>query len=390
MTCSRVCVGNVLQLERVPVLPQPDAQYTSVGIRSFGKGIFHYDRRPGSELGSLRFFELRPDRLVISNIKGWEGAIATSNQSDAGTICSNRFLTYLPVDDQIDIGWACYFFLSDAGLPLIQRASPGSADRNRTLAIDRFEALEIPLPPIEQQRRTAARLDLVIQAINQAHLITDSQKELIGALQSSATQRLDLSAEDRGKAGWRQVQLGDLLAEDLDEVDVVASESYEIAGIYSFGRGLFQRGPLAGSETAYRRLHRLHKRQLVMSRLKAWEGALAVVDGSFDGWYLSPEFRTFSLTRDEIDLGFLDSLVRAKIFWERLGGSSKGIGARKERVSSQRFLDQTIWLPPRSEQGAITRTLEVEQALTWQARHRVVWLAGLRDAALNEAFAALA
>jgi type I restriction enzyme S subunit len=127
-----------------------------------------------------------------------------------------------------------------------------------------------------------------------------------------------------------------------------------------------------------------------MSRLKAREGALAVVDDSFDGWYLSPEFRTFSLTSDEVDLEYLDCLVRAKIFWERLGGSSKGIGARKERVSSQRFLEQAIWLPPRSEQAVITRTLKAEQALTQQARRRVVWLAGLREAALNQAFAALA
>jgi type I restriction enzyme, S subunit len=128
----------------------------------------------------------------------------------------------------------------------------------------------------------------------------------------------------------------------------------------------------------------------VMSRLKAWEGALAAVDDSFDGWYLSPEFRTFSLASDEISLQFLDALVRSRTFWERLGGSSKGIGARKERVSSQRFLEQMIWLPPRAEQDAITRLLGTESALTRQALRRVARLAGLREAVLNEVFAALA
>ena len=65
----------------------------------------------------------------------------------------------MPIDDQIDVRYAAHFFLSERGLPLIQRASPGSADRNRTLAIDRFENLEIPLPDIVEQRRTVAALD---------------------------------------------------------------------------------------------------------------------------------------------------------------------------------------------------------------------------------------
>jgi type I restriction enzyme S subunit len=155
---DRARVGKVLRLERVPVEPDPMIEYTSIGIRSFGKGIFHYEPKLGAQLGSLRFFEVRPDRLVVSNIKGWEGAIAVSSTADAGHLASNRFLSYVPIDDRIDVRWARWYFLSEPGLELIRRASPGSADRNRTLAIERFEALEIPLPPIHEQRRVASWL----------------------------------------------------------------------------------------------------------------------------------------------------------------------------------------------------------------------------------------
>jgi hypothetical protein len=158
---ERVRVGDVLRLERQPVDPNPLEEYTTIGVRSFGRGIFHYDPVPGAQLGKLRFFELQPDRLVISNIKGWEGAVAVSRDLDADCLASSRFLTYAPIDDRIDVRWARWFFLSDAGLPLIQQASPGSADRNRTLAINRFEAIEIPLPPIEEQRAQAAYLERI-------------------------------------------------------------------------------------------------------------------------------------------------------------------------------------------------------------------------------------
>ncbi len=160
MSVQRVRVGDVLRLDRIPVEPDPSREYVTVGIRSFGKGVFHYEPRPGDQLGSMRFFRLRPNRLVVSNIKGWEGAIAVTSDSDADCLASNRFLTYVPTEpERIDVGWARWYFLSEHGVGLIQRASPGSADRNRTLAIERFENLVIPLPPIEEQRRVAAHLD---------------------------------------------------------------------------------------------------------------------------------------------------------------------------------------------------------------------------------------
>jgi type I restriction enzyme S subunit len=156
-------VGDVLRPQRVRVEPEPLRDYTAIGVRSFGRGLFHYEPVSGDKLGSLRFFNLAPGRLVVSNIKGWEGAVAVSSDVDNGCIASNRFLQYEAVDAQIDVGWARWFFLSDAGNALLQDASPGSADRNRTLSVKRFENLTIPLPPVEEQARQAAFLDTISQ-----------------------------------------------------------------------------------------------------------------------------------------------------------------------------------------------------------------------------------
>jgi type I restriction enzyme, S subunit len=163
---KEVRVKDVLRLNRRPVEIEPTAEYVAIGIRSFGRGIFHYPPTEGSQLSKLRFFEIHPDELVVSNIKAWEGAIAVSSADDAGCIGSNRFLSYTPIDNAIDVRYSCYFFLSEAGLPLIQRASPGSADRNRTLAIERFENLVIPLPDLSDQRRIVSRLTTLLGSID--------------------------------------------------------------------------------------------------------------------------------------------------------------------------------------------------------------------------------
>jgi type I restriction enzyme S subunit len=158
---QRERVGALLRLQRRPVRIDPFDDYVEVGVRSFGRGIFHKEPVEGASLGSKRVFRIEPDDLVISNVFAWEGAIAVASNEDAGTIGSHRFMTFVPTDDRIDIRWASWFFRSEPGLDLIRKASPGSAGRNRTLAIDRFEALEIPLPPLDEQRHVAGHLDHV-------------------------------------------------------------------------------------------------------------------------------------------------------------------------------------------------------------------------------------
>lgn len=159
MTVERVRAGEVLELQRRSVEVTLDESYEEIGIRSFGRGVFHKEPVSGATLGSKRVFHIRPGDLLLSNVFAWEGAIAVASEAEHGKIGSHRFMTYTPVGERIDTAWASWFFRGEAGLELIRQASPGSAGRNRTLAIDRFEALEIPLPPIDEQRRVAAHLD---------------------------------------------------------------------------------------------------------------------------------------------------------------------------------------------------------------------------------------
>lgn len=166
MNVERVRVGDVLKLQRREITIDPLEEYRLIGVYSFGKGILHREPKLGSELGDYRFFGIQPGDLILSNIQAWEGAIAYATDDDLGTIGTHRFLTYTGAGDFIDTNWAKWFFLSGRGMDLIRRAAPGSTMRNRTLAIERFENLEIPLPPLDVQRRVAGRLDRLRDAVD--------------------------------------------------------------------------------------------------------------------------------------------------------------------------------------------------------------------------------
>lgn len=207
MSVNRLRVGDVLSLERRSVVVEPDEYYEEIGIRSFGRGIFHKDPVSGAALGRKRIFRIEPGDLVISNVFAWEGAIAKASDAEAGKVGSHRFMTFVPRDERIDPAWAAWFFQSEPGLELIRRASPGSAGRNRTLAIKRFEALEIPLPSIEEQRRIASRLDQVRHRVSTAARSQVRTRTLDRALIDSAIARV----LGRGiAAGWPVLALGEV------------------------------------------------------------------------------------------------------------------------------------------------------------------------------------
>src|SRR2546429_6130715 len=89
--------------------------------------------------------------------------------------------------------------------------------------------------------------------------------------------------------------LGDVLTLDRDPVTLEDDQAYATVGIYSYGRGLFDRPLVAGKDTSYSTYYKLHRGQFVYSKLFAWEGALAVVDEHSAGMFVSQEFPTFTI-----------------------------------------------------------------------------------------------
>ncbi len=387
MTVDRVRVGEVLRLERVPVDPDPMMEYVAIGVRSFGKGIFHYEPTRGNQLGSLRFFEVLPDRLVVSNIKGWEGAIAVSSEVDASCVASNRFLSYLPIDDRIDVRWACWFFLAEPGIELIRRASPGSADRNRTLAIERFEALEIPLPPIDEQRRVADRLDQIASSVGKLDGARGRSFRVASAIPLSLRTQLERGAE------LAATRLGDVLELVRDPVDIDPVATYVSIGIRSFGKGVFHYPPRPGAEIGKLRFQSVAPRLLAVSNIKAWEGAVATAEEVDGVTVASNRFLLFRPVAGEDATDYFWSLLLGSEGIAALGRASPGSADRNRTLAVDRFRSIELSIPGPGDQAAIGR--RIRDARTSVARYESgVARAGARvealvPAALNQAFASL-
>ncbi len=122
--------------------------------------------------------------------------------------------------------------------------------------------------------------------------------------------------------------------------------SYPNVGIYSFGRGLFTKADIDGSMTSAKALHRIRAGQFIYSRLFAFEGAYTYVGDEFDGYFVSNEFPTFDVDPERLESRWLANYLRSPERWAELGGASKGIGVRRQRVPVEAVLNYEVWLPP--------------------------------------------
>ncbi len=302
----------------------------------------------------------------------WEGAIAVSEEKEAGFVGSARFLSYRPIG-KVDLRYLNYFFQSTAGKTLIKSVSTGTVTRNQTVSPKNFESAVVPLPDLAEQRRVGDKLDAAMDQIAQVKLL----KEASAGLALQHADALFRSVE-------RTAPLAQALRVDNQFTDVEPDSTYPVTGIYSFGRGLIKRPAIQGSATAYARFARIRAGQIVMSKLNAWEGALAVVGDDFDGTYVSPEYPVFSLIEGAIDGAYIEHLLAWPELWAKL--TPRGSMVRRKRTTPATLLATEVPFPRLADQRRIAKQLTLARKVVEGGAAQLEQLAVLRRGLLSAAF----
>ncbi|MFO0572397.1 MAG: restriction endonuclease subunit S [Polyangia bacterium] len=179
-------LGEVAPLTRRPVVVDQTASYPQIAVRSFGRGTFNKPPLEGNDVTWEKPFLVEGGDLLISNIKAWEGAIAVVANEDHGRFASHRYLTCVANPSLATTRYICFHLLTPEGLLHVGQASPGSADRNRTLGAKALEAIPVPVPPVEKQRW----FDRVYAEVDRARRLQKQSADEEGQLVPSIVQRL--------------------------------------------------------------------------------------------------------------------------------------------------------------------------------------------------------
>lgn len=163
-------MAEVAPAVRRPVEIDIATRYREIGARSFGKGLFVKPDFDGAEATWQKPVWIRSGDLVLSNIKAWEGAIAVADDEHDGCIASHRYITCVPDPALATAGFLAYYLLSEGGLEKVGLASPGTADRNRTLSLGNLGKIAVPAPALAAQQ-TFDRLQADVAALKARHAV---------------------------------------------------------------------------------------------------------------------------------------------------------------------------------------------------------------------------
>lgn len=270
-----------------------------------------------------------------------------------------------------------YWFLKHRqGLQAINAQTAGSV-RER-LYFDSLARIKFPLPPIDDQRRVVTKIDRVFRQI----------KEIQALRQASAEEgdQMCRSIFRDGRYGpSTPTPMHELVTWRKPHVQVIATEAYEFAGVYCFGRGVFRGQRRTGSEFAYKQLTQIRANEFIYPKLMAWEGALAVIPQECDGLYVSPEFLVFTVNEDRVLPEVLDVHFRSPAVWPLLSGASTGTNVRRKRLNPGDFLNYEFPLPPRKAQEVL-RSIRKKVEQLHSARDRSAELKALLPSILDRAF----
>lgn len=190
--------------------PEPRL-YPKLSVRLYGKGVVIDAPAEGALLKMKRHQLAKTGQVILSEIWGKKGAIGFVPPEGEGSLCTSHFFLFDVHTDRLDPRWLQAIF--DANY--LQEQLDAEAKGTTGYAAVRPKILlacEVPLPPLEEQRRVVARIEELAAKVREARALSQQAVEEAEALVRSA--RNDTFAELQKNI--RNAQLGDVCLKITD------------------------------------------------------------------------------------------------------------------------------------------------------------------------------
>ncbi|KQN80545.1 restriction endonuclease subunit S [Sphingomonas sp. Leaf62] len=156
---------------------------------------------------------------------------------------------------------------------------------------------------------------------------------------------------------WRMVTLGEIAQLNCRGEAPEPDLTYRLAGVRWWGEGAYQYKIVSGAETQAKQLNRIEPYDLIINKIWARHGSIAVAGEDMAGAYGSSEFPTFVMDGKKVEPRFVHWFSKTKLAWSQCELLSRGTSG-KNRVKPERFLSIRLPLPPLADQRQIVARLD--------------------------------
>jgi type I restriction enzyme, S subunit len=180
---------------------------------------------------------------------------------------------------------------------------------------------------------------------------------------------------------WPTVRLREVLRPISRPEKPAPGKAYRQLGVRLWGQGAYERESIDGASTRYAVLSRVEADDIVVNKIWARNGSVAVVQPELTGCFVSGEFPTFQPVPEKLISRWIHWLTKSQDFWAQCDDKSRGTSG-KNRIKPEQFLRVEIPLPAVAEQQRIVAQIDELAAKIAEARL-------LREQAAQEAAALL-
>jgi len=336
-----VALGDVLTRASDWVALDPDADYKQVTIRLWGKGVVLRGAVKGSAIAAKQQLRVKSGQFIMSKIDARNGAFGLVPDDLDAAVVSQDFPMFSIDEKRMLPGFMAWMSKTDWFVALCRAASEGSTNRVR-LKEDRFLAQSVQLPSVEEQLRIVMHLDKA------ASLLENGQRraeEVENELKATLSKTFSCLIAHAPRAKMRDVAplVRRQVAIDLDK-------KYPELGVRSFGRGLFVKPTLVGSELTWQKLFLIKNGDLVFSNIKAWEGAFAVARSEHDEKVGSHRYLTCVVDPSKTTPDFLFFYLQTQEGLEQIQAASPGSADRNRTLGQTGLEEIEVPVPPLARQ----------------------------------------
>ncbi len=324
---------DVTSLESV----SSDIDYPMVGVYSFGKGLFFKEPVSGLNTSYKNFYRLKSKHIVMSQLFGWEGAIAVSSEEFEGKYVSSQFPTFLVDEDLADPKFVGYFLKQGHVWKQLFSKGRGMGSRRRTLNPENLLSLEIKLPSLKIQKQIVEKLESIRLNLEKIKLLKAGQAKDINNLLYSKYSKIIEGVD------W--LPMNEVAPIHRRQIKVNPEETYCRIGVRSFGRGLFENPNFKGSELTWQKIFRMNEGDLLFSNANGWEGAVGLIPKKYDGWVGSHRYITCLPNLSLIDPEFLYYYFRTFEGVAKLSAASPGTVARTRTLNNKLLMQIEVPVP---------------------------------------------
>lgn len=341
----RVKIGDVLvQVSRREAV-DPRISYRLLGVRWYGEGLFKKDLRSGLEIKASHLYRVEEGDFVYSRLFAWKGSFAVASAGEHGSHVSNEFPSFRVDAYRCDANFLAWYFRQEHAWNDALGLSSGvtSTSRNR-LSESKFLAMPVPLPPLAEQQEVVSRLDSLANHLRQ---VAEHLDEI-----ELDTKRLLAVRFHKAVEGAPYRPMAEVAPVVRRSVTIDSATRYREVGARSFGKGLFLKPDFFGAEATWEKPVWVEQGDLVLSNIKAWEGAIAVAGPKHDRCIASHRYITCVPRYDVATSGFLGYYFLTQDGLDKIGVASPGTADRNRTLSLSNLGKIDVPVPMLSKQQA--------------------------------------